>query len=283
VSATFLGDMVEVIAPPELMDEVKKLLEQIGAKEIAGATRGDFAAGSQRLTAVFRLQHAQAAAVLQRLRELMKEGASKDVTIETERATNSVIISAPEPYFAELKQLVQSLDKVPAVPTRSVDRQLLELDLAQAKLELERADSDFTRVKKLEANKQVSQAEVAAAQYAVAAAQSQVQKAEAKLQGSAAPATRTAANPLAARAASAAAPPSKATDVKLLELDLAEAKLSLDEAEHELSRVQQLRTKNVITEQEVRPKQLAVERAKIQVARIMLKLAGAKEGKWGGR
>jgi multidrug resistance efflux pump len=67
------------------------------------------------------------------------------------------------------------------------------------------------------------------------------------------------------------------TELKLLELDLAEAKLSVEEAEEDFARVQELKARNAITQQEVRQKQLQVERAKIQMQRIMIKLEAAKE------
>jgi hypothetical protein len=203
VGVNFKGDLAEVHAPPELMGEVKKLLEPLGAEEIAAAP-------------------------------VSKEPAAR----------------------------VQ--------PTRTVDQQLFELDLRVAELGLEKAEQDYARIEQLAKNSQISQTQVDAARYALAVAKIEVQRAKAKLQAaSQSVATSAAAEP----AQSEKAPPSRAAEMKLLELDLAEAKLTVEEAEEDLSRVRNLAAAgNAVARQELQQKQFAVERAKIQLQRIMVKL-----------
>jgi hypothetical protein len=61
-------------------------------------------------------------------------------------------------------------------------------------------------------------------------------------------------------------------------LDLADARLAVEEAEAELAEVQEIRSKNpaALSEQEMRKKRFQVERAKIQVQRIQIQLDEAK-------
>jgi hypothetical protein len=74
--------------------------------------------------------------------------------------------------------------------------------------------------------------------------------------------------------AGVAVPPRAAsgTQRKLLELDLADARLSVESAETELAEVKEIRSKNpgAVSQQELRKKQLEIERAKIKVKRIEL-------------
>lgn len=273
IVANFSDDLVEVHAPAELMEEVRKLLEPLGVEEIARTTRAADPAAATKVTKVFRLRHTEAIPVIQKIGQMMKQEAAGDVTLVPEGGSNAVIVSAPEPYFKEIEQVIQMLDK-PADPAAKddarpgsradVNRKLLELELAAAKLEVEKAEKDFARIQQVD----VSQAEVDAARIALATAQIQVQKAMARLEGGA-PASAPAADP-------DRAPVSRATEVKLLELDLAEAKLTLEAAESDLARIQQLRDRNVVSEEEVSRKQLAAERAKIHVQRIMVRLEAAK-------
>ncbi len=275
IAANFKGDLVEVHAPAELMDEVRKLLEPLGVEEIARKIRAADPAAAPKVTKVFRLRHTEAIPVIQKIGLLSSPSGAGDVTLVPDGDSNAVIVSAPEPYFKEIEQVIQMLDKPVTDPAAEqprqaesrvdVNRKLLELELAAAKLEVEKAEQDFARIQKLD----VSQAEADAARIALAAAQIQVQKAVARLEGGA-PASVPAADP-------DRAPVSRATEVKLLELDLAEAKLTLEAAEADLSRIQQLRDRNVIPEEEVSRKQLAAERAKIHVQRIMVRLEAAKE------
>ena len=77
-------------------------------------------------------------------------------------------------------------------------------------------------------------------------------------------------------------PPAKATNPthrKLLELDLAEAQLNLEVAKVELESIQEISKKNpsAISQQELRKRQLEVDRAKIQVKRIEVRLEAEKE------
>jgi hypothetical protein len=71
---------------------------------------------------------------------------------------------------------------------------------------------------------------------------------------------------------------SQQTEIKLLELDLADAKLALEEAESELQRAEELRKQSptAISEQEIRKYQFQAQRAKIQIQRIAIKLEAAK-------
>jgi beta-lactamase regulating signal transducer with metallopeptidase domain len=69
------------------------------------------------------------------------------------------------------------------------------------------------------------------------------------------------------------------TQRKLLELDLAEARLGVESAEVELAVLVEVRAKNpsAVSQQELRKRQLEVERAKIQVQRIQVQLEAASK------
>jgi len=152
---------------------------------------------------------------------------------------------------------------------RQVNWGLLTADVAEARLDLERAEKEFSRVEQLKAAKAISQAEFDAKQYDLERAKIQLRRAEAKLF---APAADGSAGTPERRKLS------QQTEVKLLELDLADAKLAVEEAESELQRVDQLRKQSpsAVSEQEIRKYQFQTDRAKIQVQRIMIKLEAAK-------
>jgi multidrug resistance efflux pump len=75
------------------------------------------------------------------------------------------------------------------------------------------------------------------------------------------------------------------TEQRLLELDLADAKLAVEEAEAELARAEQIRKQSpaAISEPELRKYALQAERAKIQVQRIMVRLEAIKGEEGTGR
>jgi multidrug resistance efflux pump len=136
-------------------------------------------------------------------------------------------------------------------------------------LELERAEKEFARVEQLKAAKAISQAEFDAKQYELERAKIQLRRAEAKLFAPAA--DGSAGTPKRGKL-------SQQTEVKLLELDLADAKLAVEEAESELQRVDQLRKQSpsAVSEQEIRKYQFQADRAKIQMQRIMVKLEATR-------
>jgi hypothetical protein len=71
----------------------------------------------------------------------------------------------------------------------------------------------------------------------------------------------------------------KQTLRKLLELDLAAARLEVEAAQVELDEAMEIRQKNpgAVSEQELRKRQLQIERAKIQVQRIQVQLEAASK------
>jgi beta-lactamase regulating signal transducer with metallopeptidase domain len=69
------------------------------------------------------------------------------------------------------------------------------------------------------------------------------------------------------------------TQKKLLELDLADAQLTVEEAEAQLDATKQLVAKGTTPQHELRKQQLQVERAKIQVKRIQIQLDAATESR----
>jgi multidrug resistance efflux pump len=147
---------------------------------------------------------------------------------------------------------------------------LLELDLAEAQLALDRAEKESARIEQLRATNAISQEQVDQKRFELAQAKILVQRATAKLQaGSPAVESRATAEPVG---------PSQRTEIRLLELDLADAKLAVEEAESELARMQQIQKQSpaALSEQEIRKYQFQADRAKIQVQRIMIKLEGAK-------
>jgi hypothetical protein len=293
IAVNFKGDVAEVYAPAELMGEVKKLLESLGAEEIAVAPPAERPVRTQPATTkrhsvvVYRLQTALASGGLEKLRQVLTDkglqavlsapdGEAKTIRVESDDSRVHTVVReflsnhGPLEVAEYVEQQPAPAARPPAATRGSLqenNQRLLELDLAQAKLEVDKAEKDLARIQRLD----VSQAEVDVARFALAAAQIQAQKAAARLEGSAS-VPATAADP-------ARSPVSKATEVKLLELDLAEAKLSLDAAELELARIQQLRERNVVPDEEVQKQRFATERAKIQVQRIMVKLEAANAGK----
>jgi beta-lactamase regulating signal transducer with metallopeptidase domain len=84
--------------------------------------------------------------------------------------------------------------------------------------------------------------------------------------------------PIAQRpVADSAARRARETEARLLELDLADAKLGVEEAQAEVQAAQQMREKGAIGQQEMRQRELKVERAKIQMQRIQVRLEAARE------
>jgi hypothetical protein len=84
------------------------------------------------------------------------------------------------------------------------------------------------------------------------------------------------------RTAPRLSPPPKATNQtqrKLLELDLAEAELNLEVAKVELESIQEISKKNpsAVSRQDLRKRQLEVNRATIQVKRIEVQLEAEKQ------
>ena len=149
---------------------------------------------------------------------------------------------------------------------------VLTADVAEARLNLERAEKEFARVEKLKASNVISATQIDEKKYELELARIRLQRAEAKLYAPASQAT--------ARLAAEQGDNSRQTEVKLLELDLADSKLAVDEAESELQRADQLRKQSpsAISEQEIRKYQFQAERAKIQMQRIMIKLEASKGG-----
>ena len=149
----------------------------------------------------------------------------------------------------------------------------LTADVAEARLELERAEKANARVEQLKARGAISEAQVDEMRFNLEKAKIQLQRAESRLH---APALANTAPAIAADNAKV----SNRTEVRLLELDLAEAKLAVEEAEAHLAHVQQIKERNpgALSDQEFRTYTVAAERAKIQMQRVMIRLEAAKEG-----
>jgi hypothetical protein len=194
-------------------------------------------------------QNAYADAV-RRVLESRKRAAAQPPGDETRRAANR---SAPD-------------------PTQNPNLGELTADVAEARLELERAEKEYARVEQLRQRGAISDAQVDVMRFNLEKAKIQLQRAEARLHAPApaAPAANTAAD---------SDKVGKRTEVRLLELDLADAKLAIQEAETELQRAQELRERSPggVSEQELRKYQFQAERAKIQMQRVMIRLEAAKE------
>ena len=213
------------------------------------------------------LSRRRAAAV----KDFLAKTPANDTAVEAEEASNSVLVSVQATYFDDVRRLIQSLDQPAENPARQAEARLAELDLAEAKLALDRADKEWARIAELPKNNAISQAQVDQKQMELEHAKIQVQRALAKLQAAAPAAVLPpTAEPRDARSK---------TEVRLLELDLADAKLAVEEAESELARAEQIEKQSpgTISEQEIRRNRFQAERAKIQVQRIMVKLEAAKE------
>jgi beta-lactamase regulating signal transducer with metallopeptidase domain/multidrug resistance efflux pump len=239
-------------------------------------------ADSDRVTQVYYLQYAISDALARILTETLA-GTKADARVVGEARTNALIVSARQDQLAEVRKLIEALDRPdprggpqaaqPAAqaPTPTLDRSLLKAELDEARLEVERAQKDFARVQQLHAAKAVSQEQMDLKLFELERAKIQLRKAEAKLQAPA-----TSAQPAAVLPP---APGSDETQVRLLELELEEAKLGLAEAESELQRVAELREKSpgVISQAELRKLQFQADRAKIQYQKVMVRLESAKE------
>jgi len=270
------------------------------------------------ITREYALKHRKAREVAADLSDLVKDSANKDrFQLTVDAGHNSIIIHVVEKFAGEFDKVIAALDRPerlldPNDPddayatqikrilaerrkeradlgtekllstrnalaptnrnnsTHSAEVRLLELDLAEAQLALDRAEKESARIEQLRATNAISQEQVDQKRFELAQAKIQVQRATAKLQaGSPAVESRATAEPVG---------PSQRTEIRLLELDLADAKLAVEEAESELARVQQIQKQSpaALSEQEIRKYQFQADRAKIQVQRIMIKLEAAK-------
>lgn len=194
------------------------------------------------------------------------------------------VLEAQARAGAEKERAAQSAghDAGPPPPPRKVPAQQpgyphnwgeLTADVAEARLELERAEKANARVEQLKARGAISEAQVDEMRFNLEKAKIQLQRAESRLH---APALANTAPAIAADNAKV----SNRTEVRLLELDLAEAKLAVEEAEARLAHVQQIKERNpgALSDQEFRTYTVAAERAKIQMQRVMIRLEAAKEG-----
>ncbi|MCI0357269.1 MAG: hypothetical protein L0211_02135 [Planctomycetaceae bacterium] len=164
-------------------------------------------------------------------------------------------------------------------PTRAHAQQVnwgeLTADVAEARLDFERAEKEFARVEQLKSNGAISAEQVDQKKYELEKARIQLQRAEARLYAPALTAVDAASTPATVERGGL----SQATELRLLELDLAEAKLAVEVAETEFQYADEIRKKNpgAISETEIRKYRLQADRARIQMERIKVKLEAAKE------
>jgi hypothetical protein len=298
----------------ELKRQVELLQQEVAKLQAATGTR--------LVLRTYQIRQRKADDVAADLRDLLREPLSNaDMKLSVDATKNSVIIQAAEKHADEVGKIVSALDRpgTPIDPNKPedalaqhlqktlADRRrasepaaapgpqppvtdpisplhpgnpnwgLLTADVAEARLELERAEKEFARVEQLKAKKVISEEQFDQKRFELERAKIQLQRAESKLF---APAQVAQSTPMVERASVG-----QGTEIRLLELDLADAKLALDEAESDLQRGEQLRKQNAgsISEQEIRKYQFQAERAKIQVQRITIKLEAAKEPSRAGR
>jgi|GEM_PF-6770891 len=298
----------------ELKRQVELLQQEVAKLQAATGTR--------LVLRTYQIRQRKADDVAADLRDLLREPLSNaDMKLSVDATKNSVIIQAAEKHADEVGKIVSALDRpgTPIDPNKPedalaqhlqktlADRRrasepaaapgpqppvtdpispvhpgnpnwgLLTADVAEARLELERAEKEFARVEQLKAKKVISEEQFDQKRFELERAKIQLQRAESKLF---APAQVAQSTPMVERASVG-----QGTEIRLLELDLADAKLALDEAESDLQRGEQLRKQDAgsISEQEIRKYQFQAERAKIQVQRITIKLEAAKEPSRAGR
>ncbi len=279
------------------------------------------ATGTQIMQQSYKIRHRKAAAVADDLKVLLSEPlANGDVQLTVDDSTNSIFIQLPGKHVNDFGRTVEALDRTsppatnagqppneytqaiwralaekrnrlgagqqanplaaePAAPVHAQQANwgVLTADVAEARLALERAEKEFARIEQLKARNAISETQFDEKKYELELAKIQLQRAEAKLY-----AATPVAPPLAA--------PEKInvtqqTEARLLELDLAEAKLAVEVAEAEVEQADVIRKKNPggISETEIRKYRLQAERAKIQMQRIMVKLEAVKTEEAGAR
>jgi beta-lactamase regulating signal transducer with metallopeptidase domain/type II secretory pathway component GspD/PulD (secretin) len=153
---------------------------------------------------------------------------------------------------------------------------IIMADIAEARLELERAEKEYARAEQLKAQKAISDVQVDAMKFDLEKARIKLQRAEAHMTAGTAAATQAAAQSAPTAATSKA---SREAEIRLLELDVAEAKTVLEVSEAELAHAEEIIQKSLgaVSQQELRKYRAAVERGKIQVQRAEIKLEAAKE------
>ena len=189
-------------------------------------------------------------------------------------AQAQIDVRRAEAKLEAARAVIPSATSTTAAPVspQHINREALTADVAQARLDLERAEKEFARIVKLKADNGISEAQFDAKQYELERAKIQLRKAEAMLSG-----VKAQADP---QPAARPTPAKSQADVRLLELDLAEAKVVLDVAEAELAQAEEINNKspNAVSQPELRKYRAAIERAKIQLQRAQIKLEAAKEG-----
>ena len=172
IAVNFKGDLAEVHAPAELMGAVAKIMEAIGAEK----------PGAETSTTVYRLRFVESATVADRLKEFLAKSSASDAKVAVDAATNSVIVAAQPQHHADIKKLITALDRPEENRALQTELKLLELDLAEAKLSVEEAEEEYSRVQELKATNSISQQEVRQKQLAVERAKIQLQRIMVKLE-----------------------------------------------------------------------------------------------------
>ena len=208
-----------------------------------------------------------AAALLARERE-----ARRNETTELKRQIDALqkqlaqLLSRTEPKRGQTGNSAFDRDEAAEASRREVDVRLAELDLAQAKLAEEAAAKEFARIEQLRAANGVSQQELDARQIALAQAKIEVARAEAKLEAAKAAASQG----TPTRPAASVADPQVSWGA--LRADVDEARLELQRAEQDWRRVEQLKAKGLIANNQVDQSQFDLEKARINLRRAEAKL-----------
>jgi hypothetical protein len=185
IAVNFKGDLAEVHAPAELMGAVAKIMEAIGGARVGdagGKAEGGENPGAPTTTTVYRLRHTESATVADRLKEFLSRSAAPETKVAVDAATNSVIVAAQPQHHADIKKLIAALDRPEENRALQTELKLLELDLAEAKLSVEEAEEEYSRVQELKAANSISQQEVRQKQLAVERAKIQMQRIMIKLE-----------------------------------------------------------------------------------------------------